>query len=154
MKHTMKTGWLHRSAALAAAICALTAPAAAHEVQHDIAQAPAMMVRLVYADGEPFSYENYELFADGSERPAQTGRTDARGRVVFLPDQSKSWRLRAFSADGHGVDLRFDTATGGASTTVALEPATSRGTRLLFGLSVILALFGALQLFRRKRNST
>lgn len=147
----MATGYRHRNAALIAMFCALSAPVAAHEVQHEIAAMQAMTVRLVYADGEPFSYESYELYANGSQRPTQTGRTDAKGRVVFLPDQAVSWRLRAFSADGHGVDLKFVAGTGGAQTIVAEENGQNgRHARVLFGLSVILALFGALQLFLRK----
>ena len=109
---------------------------------------------MVFADGEPFSYESYELYADGGERPVQTGRTDARGRVVFLADESKSWRLRAFSADGHGVRPAFRSGNlVGAHPTVAGEPQSNRGTRWLLGLSVILGLFGALQLFFRKKKS-
>lgn len=145
----MATGNRSRDAALTALLCALGAPVAAHEVQHEISAIQAMTVRLVYADGEPFSYENYELYADGSQRPAQTGRTDAKGRVVFLPDQTTSWRLRAFSADGHGVDLKFDAKAGDAQIAVT---ETGRHTRLLLGLSIILALFGALQLFLRKKH--
>ena len=152
-KRSATIGWLRRAAAVAAVLYALIAPVAAHEVQHDLAQAQAQVLRLVFADGEPFSYESYELYADGGERPVQIGRTDARGRVVFLADESKSWRLRAFSADGHGVDLRFEAATVGAPLTVGGEPQSNRGTRWLLGLSVILGLFGALQLFFRKKKS-
>lgn len=139
-----------RNAVLTAMLCALNTSIAAHEVQHDISAAQAMTVRLVYADGEPFSYESYELYADDGWRPAQTGRTDAKGRVVFLPDQGTSWRLSAFSADGHGVDLKFDAKAGNTQTAVMAE--TGRHTRLLLGLSIILALFGAVQLFLRKKK--
>jgi nickel transport protein len=152
-KGIMPTRWLRRATALTAVLCALIAPTAAHEVQHDLALAQAQVLRLVFADGEPFSYESYELYADGGERPVQTGRTDARGRVVFLADESRSWRLRAFSADGHGVDLRFEAAAVGVPLTVAGEPQSNRGTRWLLGLAVILGLFGTLQLFFRKKKS-
>lgn len=148
MKRTVTTDNRCRDAVLMALLCILSTPVAAHEVRHEISAMQAMTVRLVYADGEPFSYENYELYADGSQRPAQTGRTDAKGRVVFLPDQAKSWHLRAFSADGHGVDLTFDTKAGDAQIP---EAETGRHTRLLLGLSIILALFGALQLFFQKK---
>lgn len=151
MTLTAATRRLRRDAVLAAMLGALTTPAIAHEVQHEIARAQATVVRLVYADGEPFSYESYELFADGGERPAQTGRTDAQGRVVFLSDGAKSWRLRAFSADGHGVDLKFDAMAVGMPATVTAE--SDRNTRFLLGLSVILAVFGALQLVLRKKKA-
>jgi nickel transport protein len=137
-------------AAVAAVLIALAGAASSHEVQHDIAQGDAVVVRLVYADGEPFSYEQYELYAKGRAQPVQTGRTDFKGRVLFAADGSTSWRLRTFSADGHGVDLNFDTRAGDTAAPSVAE--TSRGTRLLFGLAVILAGFAALKLFVRRKK--
>lgn len=147
-----------RSAAVALAATLLplifSASVWAHEVQHDINLVQAMQVHLVYADGEPFSYENYELYADAGPRPVQTGRTDALGRVVFVSGQTQQWRLRAFSADGHGVDLKFPGMGDGGQATVALgQPASSRNTRLIFGLSIILGLFGVVQFFLKKKKS-
>ncbi|WP_020656460.1 hypothetical protein [Massilia niastensis] len=137
-------------AAFAAMLVASAGAASGHEVQHDIAQGNAVVVRLAYADGEPFSYEQYELFAKGRAQPAQTGRTDAKGRVVFAPDDTSSWRLRAFSADGHGVDLEFETKAHGTAAPVAAG--SDRGTRLLFGLALILVGFAALKLFVRRKK--
>ncbi|MDO8932675.1 MAG: hypothetical protein Q7U97_09800 [Rhodocyclaceae bacterium] len=151
MEQTQKTGRLYLHPGWPMLLCALACPVAAHEVLHEMTQAQAVVVRLVYADDEPFSYESYELYPDGSQRPAQTGRTDAQGRVVFLPDRTTHWRLRAFSADGHGVDLKLETPPGGGSA-AATDAAPDRGARLLFGLAVILAAFGALQLFIRKKK--
>lgn len=138
-------------AACAAIALAWAGAACAHEVQHEIAAGKAVEVRLVYADGEPFAYEQYELFAKGREQPVQTGRTDFRGRVLFASDSTTSWRLRAFSADGHGVDLSFDARADGAAAPAAAE--SDRATRLLFGLAVILAGFSALTLLLRRRKA-
>lgn len=136
---------------VAAIAFAWAGAASAHEVQHEIAAGNAVVVRLVYADGEPFAYEQYEVFAKGREQPVQTGRTDYKGRVLFASDDTASWRLRAFSADGHGVDLRFDARAGGAVAPAAAE--SGRASRLLFGLAVILAGFSALTLFLRRRRA-
>lgn len=128
--------------------------ASAHEVQHEIAPGKAVVVRLVYADGEPFAYEQYELFAQGRTQPVQSGRTDYKGRVLFAADDGSAWRLRSFSADGHGVDLSFDAradaSADGAAAPVAAAP--SRAMRLLTGLAVILGGFAALALLLRRRK--
>ncbi|MDX3894476.1 ABC transporter permease [Pusillimonas sp.] len=142
--------------ALAAMALALAAPAQAHEVVNEIQLRQAVTVTLEYSDGEPFSYETYELYAGHGKTPVQTGRTDAHGRVVFLPGQEDAMRLRAFSADGHGVDLRFqvpaaspEAAAGGEADTAA---ALGRPAKLLAGLAAILMLFAGWQLFVRKKN--
>lgn len=129
--------------------------AMAHEVHERLLKAQATVVHLAYADGEPFSFERYELFADGSAKPTLTGRTDAQGRIVFLPDAVQRWRVRAFSADGHGVDVNFEASASGqatASTAIAAGPAVDRSSRVVLGVLVILVLFSAAQLFVRRRK--
>lgn len=153
-----------RPAVLALAL-ALAGPLAAHEVQHEVTRAEALVVRLAYADGEAFSYERYELYAGDAQRPVQSGRTDAQGRVAFVPGGVAHHRLRAFSEDGHGVDLRIETppAAGGAAATMGPEPepepdsakapATARAVRVLAGLGIILGAFGVVQLYVRRRKA-
>jgi nickel transport protein len=132
---------MRRTAALLA--LALALPAGAHEVHHQLAATPAFSVRLSYADGKPFAYETYELYPRGSEVPAQVGKTDAEGRVVFVPGTQTEWRLRAFSADGHGADLQFESPALAAATSTGAP--IERTARVLFGLSAILAAFAAYQ---------
>ncbi|MBK7813548.1 MAG: ABC transporter permease [Rhodocyclaceae bacterium] len=120
--------------------------AAAHAVHHDIVATGAVSVALTYADGSPFAYEKYELYPDGKEVPVQVGNTDAAGHVVFLPGDTKQWRLKAFSSDGHGVDMRFESPAV-LGNTAAAESGPSRTTLALLGLGLILAAFGAYQLF-------
>lgn len=125
--------------------------ASAHEVHHVVAATGAASVSLNYADGSPFAYEKYELYAEGREVPVQVGNTDAAGRVVFVPGETRQWRLKAFSADGHGVDLRFESpAIQTAAATTDAGP--GRPTLALFGLGLILALFGLYQLFINRRQ--
>ena len=130
-------------------------PAAAHEVHHTIEATGAVAVRLSYADGKPFSFEAFEAYAEGKDVPAQVGRTDERGRAVFVPGDIRRWRIKAFSADGHGVDLRFEapavTATQGV-TSAASGEGPSRTSLLLFGLSLLLGGFGMYQLWLRNKK--
>lgn len=145
----------HRAVALAAMAFIFAAPSRAHEVVNEIQRQQAVTVTLEYSDGEPFSYETYELYAGHGKTPVQTGRTDAHGRVVFLPGREDAMRLRAFSADGHGVDLRFQVPAASPEAAAGDEAAAAalgRPAKLLAGLAAILVLFAGWQLFVRKKN--
>lgn len=129
-------------------LCCLVLPAHAHEVRHRIDASEAVVITLTYANGEPFAYEKYALYAAGRETPAQVGNTDAEGRIAFVPDATQRWRVQASSADGHGIDLEF-TAPDVAAPPAATE-SVPRWLLAGFGLSLIFGLFGFLQLFLRK----
>lgn len=131
------------------------AQAPAHEVHSQVAAATATAVTLTYADGQPFSFEGFELFGGNAATPLTVGRTDGQGRAVFIvPPEGGEFRLRAFSADGHGVDLRLTLPAAGAES---LQPAAAaatgdRGARLMFGLGLLLGLFGLIQLLQKRKG--
>ncbi|MCX7149278.1 MAG: hypothetical protein NTY05_07680 [Rhodocyclales bacterium] len=130
-------------------------PAAAHEVHHTIEATGAVALRLNYADGKPFSFEAFEAYPEGKNVPAQVGRTDEQGRAVFVPGTVKRWRVKAFSADGHGVDLRFEApavATTQGTVSGASGDGPNRASLLLFGLSLLLGGFGIYQLWLAKKR--
>lgn len=130
-------------------------PALAHEVHHSIEATDAVAVRLSYADGKPFTFEAFEAYPEGSDIPAQVGRTDDQGRAVFVPGAVRHWRVKAFTADGHGVDLRFEApAVTAIQNAAAHAPGDSpnRASLLVFGLSLLLGGFGAYQLWLRNRK--
>jgi nickel transport protein len=127
------------------------APAMAHEVHHAVEAANAVSVRLTFADGRPFAFEAFEVYAAGSDKPLAVGRTDAQGRAVFVPPGAGEVRLRAFAADGHGVDLTLNPPRGVTAT--AAPVAEDRPAKLMFGAGLLLALFGLIQLFVRRKKS-
>lgn len=129
----------------------LPVQALAHDLQHQITEAQAVSVRLFFADGNDFSFESYELYHAGDEIPFQVGRTDLQGRIVFLPDRAGTWRIKAFSEEGHGADFTFTTSAEGDVGT-ANESFLGRHLRVLVGLSVIFGVFGLIDLFMRKRG--
>lgn len=135
------------------AALAFVPPLAAHEVHLEQSTATAAVVRLNYADGQPFAYEAYELYLPGQSAPHQVGRTTAAGEVIFLPAGHPEWRLKAFTGDGHGLDrpLRVSVVPGASTESVASS--LPRWTLLLAGAGVIFGIFGFLQLFLRKKKS-
>jgi nickel transport protein len=134
----------------ALALCAwLPAQALAHDLQHRIGEGSAVSVRFFFADGSDFSFESYEVYRAGEEIPFQVGRTDAGGRVVFLPDRAGTWRIKVFSEDGHGADISFSTGAGGAELDES-QPLLERHLRLVVGVSLIFGLFGLVSLWMRR----
>jgi len=128
----------------------LVTGARAHEVTAQVSGAGAVVVKLQYADGQAFAFEAYEVLAAGNDHPIHVGRTDAEGRAVFLAPGPGELRLRAFSADGHGLDLRFVPEATAANASV--RASEDRAARIMLGIGVVLALFGAAQLFLRRRG--
>lgn len=123
----------------------------AHEIQHEVSKADAVVVTLAYADGAPFALERYEIYRVGAEGPFQTGETDGAGRLMFLPDGEAEWLVKAFSRDGHGVEIRLTTDEASLVETVD-RPWVDRYPRFALGLGLIFGLFGIVTLFfRRKR---
>jgi nickel transport protein len=135
---------------IALALCAwLPCRALAHDLQRQVDEGAAVVVRLFFADGSDFDFESYEVYRAGDEIPFQVGRTDLQGRVVFLPDRPGTWRIKAFSEDGHGADFSFSTGAKG-SVREGGRPFLERHLRLVVGVSVIFGLFGLAGLFTRR----
>jgi nickel transport protein len=129
---------------------AWTGIASGHEVHPAIEATAAVVVTLTYADGSPFAYEKYELYPAGQETPMQVGNSDARGRIVFVAGDVGDWRLRAFSADGHGTDLRFAAPTTASPAATGSGDLPGRSSLLVTGLAVLFGVFGLIQLFLRR----
>jgi nickel transport protein len=123
--------------------------AQAHDLQHQIDEAAAVSVRLSFADGSDFAFESYEVYRSGDEILFQVGRTDLQGRIVFLPDRAGTWRIKAFSEEGHGTDFSFTTGAAGGVRD-ANKPFLERHLRIVVGVSVIFGAFGLVDLMMRR----
>ncbi len=86
-----------------------------HELLHRVENVHrAVVVEFFFADGSKFSYESYRVYKPGEDKiPFAVGRTDALGRVVFLPDTDGVWRVEVISNTGHGANLKVDVRGGG-----------------------------------------
>lgn len=129
---------------------AYTAPGLAHDLHYVTGQANATVVSLNYPDGSPFAYEAFEIFPAGEEIPFQVGRTDAQGRLAFLPPASGRYEVRAMSQDGHGSVISIEVGPE-AALIAADRPLFERYQRLFVGLGILLGLFGLLKLFYRSK---
>lgn len=135
---------------VAACVLLITTLVHAHELRRTVSHTGAVVIELSYADGSPFDFEQYEIYRPEGGVPFQVGRTDALGRVAFVPDAAGTWRLKAFSEDGHGTDFTFETdATGTAAGSD--QALFWRYSTLLVGVAVIMGLFGFLSLFLKRR---
>ncbi|MES9992626.1 MAG: hypothetical protein ABW098_11765 [Candidatus Thiodiazotropha sp.] len=107
------------------------------------------MISIQHEDDTPLADVDYELSIAGEEWPYQSGRTDARGRVVFIPGTERRWRLRVFSADGHGLDERFELDPDPLPHGHA-DHGVSRISKLVLGVGILLSVFGIALLFARR----
>lgn len=124
--------------------------ALAHDLHHEVSQGQAVVIRLSYADAAPFAFEAYEIYPQDDKLPVQVGRTDARGRIAFLPERAGAWRIKAYSEDGHGLDLTL--TTDAAGIVASDQPLYERYGRILVGLGLILGLFGFVSLYLKRRK--
>ena len=129
----------------------LSASVVAHDLQYRVTGGEAVVVRLFYGDDRPFSFEGYEIYRDGEALPYQVGRTDGRGRIAFLPDRAASWRVKAISEDGHGLDFKLNTDAA-ARLSGAEKPFYERYARVIVGVALILGVFGALSLYLKRKH--
>ncbi len=139
-----------------AAVVLLATVAHGHGIRKSVSRSEAIVVELSYEDGTAFSNERYEIFREGETVAFQTGRTDALGRIVFVPDRAGGWRLRAFSEGGHGVDFTIENeAPAGAGGAEAALPAgaSGRALRVVAGVFIIFGVSSAAGFYLRRRRS-
>ena len=110
------------------------APASSHGIQHDVRIGEAIVLEMRYADGTPLAHGSCEISRVGEDQPLLQTRTDARGRVAFVPDFEGRFRCRVFSEDGHGTQFEFDGSVSALSEPV---PRESRLPGALIGLGLL-----------------
>ncbi|MEW8028445.1 MAG: hypothetical protein AB2792_00720 [Candidatus Thiodiazotropha sp.] len=111
----------------------------------------AGVIWLHHTDDTPLADAQYELTAAGGNAPHQSGKSDALGRVVFIPGDVREWRLRVFSEEGHGIDTVFELAPDAVSHSHG-DHAYSDFTKLILGIGILLSGFGVMMLFTKRKR--
>ncbi len=137
---------------LVSAVLLMCWPAMAHDLQYTVVGGQAVVIKLFYADNTPFTFEGYEIYREAEKLPYQVGRTDSQGRIAFLPDRAASWRVKAISEDGHGLDFKISTDAA-ANLAGSDKPVFERYSRIFIGVSLILGLFGLLSLYLKRKHT-
>jgi nickel transport protein len=137
---------------------ALASPAVAHEVLHEVRWGKAVALRAWFPDGESLAYVQAEVYSPKDTTiPYWKGRTDRNGWLAFVPDVPGAWRVRIVDASGHGLDTTVDVSASpgpdAASPGSATPPPSALGfvLRPVVGAAVVVAVFGALYLIRRRK---
>lgn len=86
----------------ALSILGLAAVAGAHGVDYAVVTTTAISVTATHEDGDPLADAAWSATPPGEDAPRFSGRTDAQGRLLFVPDRPGDWRVEAFTPDGHG----------------------------------------------------
>lgn len=129
----------------------MVAPAWGHDLQYTVVAGQAVVVKLFYVDNTAFAFEGYEIYPQGAQLPVQVGRTDAQGRIAFLPDKAGKWRIKAMSQDGHGLDFNIETDAA-ARLTGSDKPLYERYGRVVVGVALLLGLFGLINLYVKRKK--
>lgn len=128
----------------------LSFPVFAHSLDYQVANQQAVVVSLSYEHGEPMREQAYQLFAPGDSEPYSIGRTDAWGRVLFLPEQAGEWRIKVADAEGHGIDAKIEIGAEQVVTRYE-KPLFERYAKLIAGLGLLMGLFGSWALFVQRK---
>ena len=124
----------------------------AHDLQYQIEPGPPMVIYLFFSDNSKFSYEHFEIFAPGERTVFQKGFTDKLGRVALLPDRPGTWRIRTFSEDGHGANVKVEVGPNQILKNYSRSP-FDRYSRVFTGAGLIFGIFGfiiVIQQLKRK----
>jgi nickel transport protein len=139
---------------LLAALVLVTASsmASGHSMDHAVSSAEAQVLSLSHPFGQQPVFVPYQIFAPDSEVAFQNGRTDALGRISFLPDRPGRWRVVVTTEDGHGLEVRVRIDEALAVTEVE-GPAHSGLVNILAGVGYLLGLAGLLILWRQRQKN-
>ena len=123
----------------------------AHGVDHAVEIQVATTVTVSHSDGTPVAHAVAEIHAPDEEQPFLRSRTDAQGRVAFLPDRPGEWRITVGTPDGHGLNTTI--TVGDDDVPMVRDPDRPGGVfRGLGGLLVITLLtILLLRILRRPR---
>jgi nickel transport protein len=144
---------LKTSCRLLAALVLVAASSVAfgHSMDHEIATAEAQVLSLSHPFGQQPVFVPYQIFAPDSEVAFQNGRTDALGRISFLPDRPGRWRVVVTTEDGHGLEVRV--RVDEALAVAEIEgPARGSLVNILAGVGYLLGLAGLLILWRKRKK--
>ena len=120
-----------------------------HGLQHEVVNSRAVVVSCYFSDGESFAYESYEVYPPDAKIPSQTGRTDSRGRLIFIPDKAGKWQIKASADDGHALNFSVEIGEDAVVSDVQ-KVLPTRFPGVIAGLGYVLGIFGLLNLFYRK----
>jgi hypothetical protein len=122
-----------------------------HGLGFEIDRHEASVIHLHHSHDTPLANADYELSIIGAETSYQSGKTDALGRVAFIPGEVRKWRLRVFNQDGHGIDTTFELTPDGLSDAHHAHTSSHISTMIL-GVGILLSGFGLLMLFSRRKR--
>lgn len=125
----------------------------AHGVDYRVVRGEAVLVHFSSHHDETMAGAGFRVFTPDGRRVFASGKTDALGRAVFVPDRPGNWRLLMATEDGHGAEVEIvigrddiTVARPDADDAVAIASsgrlsATAAGVGYLFGLGGLLALW-------------
>jgi len=151
-----------RGKLLGAALCLTIQPwLLAHDLQTSAVLVDGFVVfQANYEGSEAVSFAAVSVHGPDDGNPHadayQTGRTDAEGRFVFIPNRTGKWKVTVDDEVGHRgtQEVTITSLTEPATAAPAAPQSSGRSTtdRLVIGLSVIFGVVGLLMAFLQRRK--
>ncbi len=132
-------------------LVAASSVAFGHSMDHETSTAEAQVLSLSHPFGQQPVFVPYQIFAPDSKVAFQNGRTDALGRISFLPDRPGRWRVVVTTEDGHGLEVRVQVDEALAVTEVE-GPARGSLINILAGVGYLLGAAGVFILWRQRKK--
>ena len=125
----------------------------AHSVQYKVSHKNAVVIKIFFPDGTPFSYEKFEIYSpDNTKIPYQVGRTDKYGRIIFIPDKVGNWTIKAFSEDGHGIIDKIYISKLNNMNDYS-DSSLDYFFKIVAGILIIFLIYGTLYITIRRKKS-
>jgi nickel transport protein len=117
--------------------------AEAHTVHYRV-ENKGISIRVFYAEDDPASYSQYEIFGPGDTIPYQKGRTDRNGFVSFLPDRKGKWIIKVHGESEHGMhNAQIEVNVNENLFMDSFKkPLVAQYTNAFVGISFLMAIFG------------
>jgi len=112
----------------------------AHGVLHDIISG-GKGISVRYANGRPIKNGLVSVYEPRSHRVYLKGRTDNKGRFVFIPDKAGDWFITVNDRDGHGARIKIS-VNEKMKVSMYHHEHFNLWQKILIGISIILGISG------------
>lgn len=126
----------------------------AHAIYNNVIQ-KGISVKIYYAEDDPASYCQYEIFKPNDNTAFAKGRTDRNGVVSFLPDSKGDWKIKVIGESDHGYHGKEITVTvdKNINVTDVSRSLYEKYQRVFTGAALIFSFVALIGMYRCKKRA-
>lgn len=161
MNHSFRK-WIRNLLSFLVLALLSSTPVFSHGIHTDLIRSNGVIIlKITYSSGEPFAYEQYEVFppkdhasneSQSTTVPFQNGFTDALGRIAFIPDRKGTWMVHFYSSDGHGGKQEVHVNDLSDHKIQVERSFFDQFQRAISGAGIILGMVGLISLYLARKQ--